>query len=88
MILGLWVLLMSLLCWWLMVLWVLLVVGGHRVYGFYWSLAVGGWWSLAFVGFAGSMVNCWWSLALWVLFFNFFFFLKSEKGKREDSGEG
>ena len=34
MVLDLWVLLMSLLCWWLMVLWVLLVVGDRMVCGF------------------------------------------------------
>ena len=50
-----------------------------------------------FVGFAGGqwlvvtgfLWVCWvGSLALWVLFFNFFFFSKLQKGKREDSGEG
>ena len=33
-VLGSWVLLMSLLCWWLMVLWDFLVVGGCWVCGF------------------------------------------------------
>ena len=42
---------MLLLCWWLMVHWVLLVVGGRRVCGFCWWSVVGGCW--LFVDFAG-----------------------------------
>ena len=56
--------------------------GGRWSQGLWVLLVVSGWWLLAFCGF------CWVrSLALWVLFFNFFFFSKLEKGKRKDLGE-